>query len=285
MAPARYKTWLRYRNSVLEFQRNRGIDIDHTDDAHVYIDTAAGVRYDTSASRIISLMNTEGYAQRNARSIIAQIYDEYNTFTDDTIEHRLCSIMHVSTDKLEATGIGNEVHRLLDRWNTKILHYIDEHGEYPVVRPNDIIEFARLNSYFDAVDVRVEAALSAYENFILHHEVLPVASELPLVSTKYKTGGTIDFLGMVDGKLTLIDYKTGKLKAEHWLQQALYAQMLQECVGIQPSKLQIWLFKPSMKDIRYTIEHIQPLNKINTILRKCIQAHTALEGLRQLRKK
>ena len=49
------------------------------------------------------------------------------------------------------------------------------------------------------------------------------------MSEKYRYGGTLDFYCKVDGKLTLIDFKSGKgIFNEHFLQTSSYANLLTE---------------------------------------------------------
>lgn len=49
------------------------------------------------------------------------------------------------------------------------------------------------------------------------------------VSERYKYGGTLDFYCKVDGKFTLVDFKSGKgIFNEHFLQVSSYANLLTE---------------------------------------------------------
>lgn len=275
------KAWKKYRDAVTSFIASGRVTQAHTEDLHIYIDNFTAQKYDKSASKIISILNTEGYAQRNARTIISQIKECYREFTDDTIDGRLCEILHVSGDKLEAQGVGNEVHRLLDLWNAKIIKYMEENDDVPHLAPTDIIAFGNTHSSFGEMDIRVKCALAAYENFRKSTGLLPLATELPLISNTFSTGGTIDLLCLIDGKLVLIDYKTGELKAEHWMQQVLYSLMLKECLGFVIHH--IYLFQPSLKDMRYKLEKVADIATVKRILRDCIKAHHSLTELKNLR--
>jgi hypothetical protein len=57
---------------------------------------------------------------------------------------------------------------------------------------------------------------------------LPIAMETPLVSESLRYGGTSDFVGLVDGELEIIEFKTGGIWPEHFIQLAAYAQLLTE---------------------------------------------------------
>lgn len=76
---------------------------------------------------------------------------------------------------------------------------------------------------------RAENCLIKFYEWQNEHEVEPILNEAQLVSEKYLFGGTADCLAKVDGKLTLIDIKTGKaIYPEMFCQLAAYVQLLKE---------------------------------------------------------
>lgn len=76
------------------------------------------------------------------------------------------------------------------------------------------------------------AATVFYEHYLKWercHNFIPLKNELQLVSEQYKFGGIIDAYGILDGKYTVIDYKTGKsISNDQILQLSSYIQLLQE---------------------------------------------------------
>ena len=70
------------------------------------------------------------------------------------------------------------------------------------IMPGDITRFASSNT-----DPRAIASMRAVEAFFRHADIVPLASEI-LVGDKRYSAGTLDFLCLMDGKLTLIDFKT-----------------------------------------------------------------------------
>jgi hypothetical protein len=71
--------------------------------------------------------------------------------------------------------------------------------------------------------------MSKFDDWKQQHELAPVLTETPLVSESYRYGGTPDFYGTVDGKLTLLDFKTsGAIYPENFYQLAAYKQLLEE---------------------------------------------------------
>jgi len=85
-------------------------------------------------------------------------------------------------------------------------------------------------SDYSAQDInKAETCLLKYYEWSKAHEVKPLMTEAPLVSENYHYGGTIDFYGVVDNQLTLLDFKTGKaIYQEHFFQVAGYRQLLEE---------------------------------------------------------
>jgi len=60
------------------------------------------------------------------------------------------------------------------------------------------------------------------------HDIKPIALEKILVSEQYRYGGTVDFIGIVDGVPEIIDFKTGGIWPENFQQLAAYAQLALE---------------------------------------------------------
>lgn len=85
-------------------------------------------------------------------------------------------------------------------------------------------------SVYTPQDVALAASpMNKFEDWYKEHELEPVLLETPLVSEEYKFGGTPDFYGLVDGKATLLDFKTGKdIYQEAFYQLAAYKELLIE---------------------------------------------------------
>ncbi len=80
----------------------------------------------------------------------------------------------------------------------------------------------------EQVDLAENAVLSFFE-WKKQHDITPIHCETPFVSEKMKYGGTVDCYCMLDGKPTLLDFKTGKaIYEEYFVQLAAYAELLRE---------------------------------------------------------
>lgn len=74
-----------------------------------------------------------------------------------------------------------------------------------------------------------EVGFKKYLEWEKQHKVEPIFNEKGFVSEKYKYGGTLDFYCKIDGKYTLVDFKSGKgIFNEHFLQVSSYANLLTE---------------------------------------------------------
>lgn len=74
-----------------------------------------------------------------------------------------------------------------------------------------------------------ENALVSYYDWEKNHKIEPIICEVPLVSEKYRYGGTVDCYCKLDGVPTLLDFKTGKaIYDEYFFQLAAYEELLKE---------------------------------------------------------
>jgi len=89
-------------------------------------------------------------------------------------------------------------------------------------------EKADLADYTQENIDKAKVAFNAFLDFEEQHKLENILVEAQLIDTKLLYGGTIDFYGKVDGKLTLLDFKTGSgLWPEMRLQVAAYRNLLQ----------------------------------------------------------
>lgn len=118
----------------------------------------------------------------------------------------------------DAAGAGTLAHALVDA---------DIHNAEPRL-PNA----AALNMSLEDYDIAMEAAhvaLGAFRDWRAAVNLEIVATEVPLISERYRFGGTLDAIGRVAGKLALIDFKTGKLYSDHVVQVSAYRALWEEC--------------------------------------------------------
>jgi hypothetical protein len=88
---------------------------------------------------------------------------------------------------------------------------------------------------------QISAAENSFLSFLEWEKkyiIEPILTEAPLVSEKWKFGGTIDLYAKLDGVPILVDFKTGSgIYDEHFYQCAAYRQLLMdngyECASVK----------------------------------------------------
>jgi hypothetical protein len=127
----------------------------------------------------------------------------------------------------DAGGVGHQAHSAVER-------YINEWiatGK----RPKDMVSFAISNC-----DSRAIASMRAVEAFFDKHVIEPIASELLVGDIRY-SAGTLDFLCIMDGKLTLVDHKTsnGVDQINYSAQVAAYKYFFEGMTGLKIEQCKI----------------------------------------------
>lgn len=112
----------------------------------------------------------------------------------------------------------------------------------------------------------------AFKDFLDHHDIEIVEQERTVYSKKYKYAGTVDMVAKVNGKLMVVDVKTGKnLYPEVQLQASAYANALKE-EGVEVEGTSALLLK---EDGKYKFE------TYNDKLDAFLAAKTLYEGINQ----
>lgn len=101
----------------------------------------------------------------------------------------------------------------------------------------------------DQID-QAENSFLSYLEWAKDKEIKPIVIETPLVSEEYQFGGTPDFYGIVDDKLLLMDYKTGFVGQEAFIQTCTYRELLIEN-GYDPAEKILILGIPRTSDEKF----------------------------------
>lgn len=81
----------------------------------------------------------------------------------------------------------------------------------------------------DELIAHAEKSFLAYQEWAARVSLRIIATEIPLVHSTYRYGGTLDAIAMVNGVLSLVDWKSGKgMYPEHVIQQAAYRELLRD---------------------------------------------------------
>ena len=137
--------------------------------------------------------------------------------------------------KLWRERVGEETANKISSSAAKRGTQFHQHVEDYLRKEVDFIEFENLlqEQMFSAVRPVLD-------------EVVPLALEAPLYSTNLKMAGRVDCVGMFDGKLCIIDFKSSSKPKEDYMAESWYIQMtaysimveeltghaIEECVAI-----------------------------------------------------
>jgi len=109
--------------------------------------------------------------------------------------------------KDEAADIGKTVHRYAEAVLTGT----------PMAMPDDPAS---------------HAAIQAFQSWLSGQNVVPMALERRVLSQEMFYAGTCDFFGLINGELSVLDFKTGKaIYDDYWLQTEAYRLALEEETG------------------------------------------------------
>lgn len=100
----------------------------------------------------------------------------------------------------------------------------------------------------DNYDSFLMETMKVFDDWRKGHDILSQSLEQRLWSEKYKYAGTCDFIGILDGKLMILDWKTSRgIYDEYWLQMAAYVQAFYELTGLKVQSVGILHIRDGQK--------------------------------------
>lgn len=170
----------------------------HTDKGHFYHHIESGYNQPSVTQKLGSVLSKPHLIswsiKMGAEWLLKE--DRLNRFATERFREDMIKGMQLAHTDIrdEAGSVGTIAHNAAERY---INQWIAD-GE----KPKDIKVFSIENA-----DSRSIASMRAVEAFFNKHAIYPIASEILVGDIRY-SAGTLDFLCMMDGKLTLIDFKT-----------------------------------------------------------------------------
>lgn len=83
----------------------------------------------------------------------------------------------------------------------------------------------------------IDKARAAFEVYLKWEDMTKLKvrhTEVPLVSERYRFGGRLDAIGVIGNELSLVDWKTGGIYADHLYQTAAYKLLWEEAYPDHP---------------------------------------------------
>jgi len=174
------------------------------------------VRDDTGAYR--TYMTPDGKSYPSVTTILsASLSDEDRKPLDDWYERKG---LHEATRILEdSSGIGNKLH--------------------------DACEKYLLGETVEAMTDRENRMFKPMLEYLSQRLDVVMGIEIPLYSHKYKIAGTCDCVGIIDGEVTIVDFKNSRKPKkqifinDYRLQCTMYALMINEMYNLDVEKYKI----------------------------------------------
>jgi hypothetical protein len=249
-----------------------GIQPEHDEEGHWY---RYGDKKYASVTGRLQLLKDSGLANWKMNKALNHIKTNFHDFVatgpdDKALEQFLESARMVPQSEFTGAGdLGTRVHSWRERWFTRLL--IDPNfGDYEIPANEDI---------------RFISAVRAIKKFRQETSYQPVACELYVADHTLQTGGQVDDIGFVNGKLSLVDLKTSNIgdKEQYYAQVALYYYMFSKLYGIKPQKL--YILHVSKTDGTYNLIEIPNINKTIKWAKKVVEVSLGLEEIKASKRK
>ena len=244
---------------------------EHTSDGHFYRvqgQNMTSVLYPSVTAKL-QILKDEGLMNWKMNQAIEYVSTHWATAqSEEALANILKDARQSPVDIFEDAGdIGSAVHGYREKYFN---------NDFKIVATDCIPE--------DEYDVRSVSCMRALESFVLQTGYQPIACELPLYSHELKLGGTLDDIGLIDGKLVLMDLKTSnQLKDSYWAQVALYRKMFVSLTGLRPARS--FILRLSKTDGTYQIEELKDITAVTKWAVHVVQASNGLGMVKELRKR
>jgi hypothetical protein len=239
----------------------------HDDTGHRYRNTKTGhiQRSVTTKLAILSKPHLINWSiKMGAEWLLKE--DRLNRFATERFREDMIRGMQMAhLDKRDdAGGVGTIAHNAIER-------YIND-WIASGTRPQSIVQFAIENP-----DPRAVASMRAVEAFFNKHNIEPIASEILVGDIRY-SAGTLDFLCMMDGKLTLIDWKTSNAvdQISYSAQVAAYKYFFEKMTGLKIAQCKILHLSKDYD--KFTVYKIQNISKAWTAFKQIASIYDWVYG-------
>src|SRR3990167_4874344 len=209
------------------------IKSDHTPEGHAYL-LPSGTRVASVTTKLgacISKPHLLPWAVKLAIEYLDPLYlSNQITPENKASHHKIATTRH--TAERDAAGFwGHTAHDFIDKY---LIAEISG-TEKPTI-PSD--------------NPPVCAAVRSFLKFMSENNIVPIASELLVGSEKLRCAGTLDFICLMDDKLTLIDWKSSNSADQMFsLQVMAYKKMFEEMTGLKIKQSKIVLLSKNNDDV------------------------------------
>ena len=213
------------------------IKSDHTPEGHAYLLTS-GTRVASVTTKLgacISKPHLIPWALRLAIEYLDPLYINGLITPENKISHHKIASTRYTAERDAAGFWGHSAHSFIEQYLTAEINGTEK----PTIPGNN---------------PPVCAAIRSFLKFMAENNIVPIASELLVGSEKLRCAGTLDFICLMDGKLTLIDFKTSNApdtSGRYSMQLIAYKKMFEEMTGLRIKQGKILML--SKKDDNFSI--------------------------------
>jgi hypothetical protein len=177
--------------------------------------------------------------------------------TDQVLELIEIAASQHTVKKDEAADVGTLIHDYAEAF-AKFKLGMTARPEVPDVHTMFPANSEEAN---DLMQAQVENGIKAFLTWVKDHKVEYLHSEYFVYNPEIGYAGRTDAIAMVDGELTILDYKTGKsIYSSHRYQAAGYYLAVQHD-GIHPTRSAILLFNKEDGSFKYESYEEDEINK------------------------
>lgn len=123
-------------------------------------------------------------------------------------------------------------------------------------------------------DFQIEQAKNCFEAYLRwekKHLNELVATEIKLVSDKYNYGGTADMIAVIDGNLSIVDFKSSNgVYVEHKIQVAAYKKIYEE---MENKELKAYLLQLGKTDGIFHSHYLENLDLEWQVFEHCLEIY------------
>jgi len=263
----------RLNRRILQVRKNIAMNIPQ---ARVNLDSSVGHRYfdcDTgetysSITTKLGILSNPIFSDRKMNRGMEYLVDNF----DRLAENNMLSQNNLSQLIEEAKEYPNKLFKEAGARGTLAHKYVEKYIDYWIeigIRPT-------LEKILgDEPNYKIWSALRSFIKWSKEVDFYPIASELMVWSNHHKIAGTLDCIGMVNGELTVLDWKTSAVIVKsYYLQAAAYTGMFKELTRLVVKRTLI--VKLDLKQGQSYQEEVfdQPTHYASFIL--CSKLHDAM---------
>lgn len=243
---------------------------------HVYYAPATGTEFISTTTKNHVISNPI-FQNWRVNRMAEFLFDHKDEITKDNLSEYIDKAKEYPETIFKAAGeLGTLIHGYAHRYFTDWILYNEQ--------PKSILKYIDGSIGPKEKDFRVWAALRSLEGWVMANSYIPLASEIMLWNEKYHMAGTMDNVGIINGKVGLPDWKSSNdFRDDYWIQLGNYYGMFVRLTKIvcewgRIIKLDKEKGTPAKEDV---IDHLPTRFKTSLLVSTLYDQMQEIRGLRK----